>query len=105
VGLQPGQHVRAHGLHQTVIDGLVEIAERLAVQRVHPVVYRGAHGEPLARHIVARQLGQFAVIDTRVPIDVKRQTGSLFGLPLPDPLFGQRRIPTRRPALLGAQQF
>jgi hypothetical protein len=59
VGLQPWQHLSAHGLHQTVIDSLMEIAARFAVQRIHPVVHRGAQVEPLAWHRVPRQLAQF----------------------------------------------
>jgi hypothetical protein len=75
----PRQYVSADRLYQPVIDCLVDIAERLAVQRIHPVVRRGTQVEALARHIVPRQLGQFPVVDPYVPINVKRQTGGLLG--------------------------
>lgn len=49
-------------LHQTVVHFLVDIAERLAFQRIHPVIDRGAQVKTLARNIVPQQLCQFAVI-------------------------------------------
>jgi hypothetical protein len=104
LGLQPRQYVSAHRLHQTMIDGLVEIAERLTVQRIYPVVHGRAQVEPLPWYIVPRQLGLLAVVYPHVPIDVKRQAASPFGFVLADPLLRQNRVPPRCPALIGAQQ-
>src|ERR1035441_2432641 len=86
-----------------MIDGLVEIAERLTVPRIHPVVHRRAQVKPLPWYIVPRQLGLLAVVYPHVSIDVERQAGSLPGCLLANPLFPQNRVPACCPARLGTQ--
>ncbi len=52
-----------------------------------------------------RQLGQVAVVDPHVTIDVKPQARGLLDFVLADPLFGQDRVPLRCPSLLATQKF
>jgi hypothetical protein len=56
-----------------VIDFLVDVEERLAVQGIDPVIHRGAQVKPLARDMAPRQLGQLAVVHPHVPVHIKCQ--------------------------------